>query len=649
MPVTDPAVIEEFKRRKAARQQSQTIVPTTSTQPGGTTDPAIVQEFQKRKQLRAGAAKKKASILKTGADMPDLGTSSPATLQDIEATERNEEAAAEAQRLEQIRLRESPRTTQAFEAASDPRANQPFPLPARSEYGFQENTTSRLPFGDEVMALGGGINRYIAGKSGQAPEKSFSDAWNYGQAINRAAQEKYRSEHPWRDVGGSLLGIAATGAPTGGAAAFGTLRQTPAAITAARTGAKPATAFFNPAAQEARAVPATVAGRAGEGIAQGAPLGALYGAGEGEGWKERAINAATGAAVGTGVGATLPYLGAAARSTRRLRNAYEPEIGGHVKRLDQEADALYKKMDATGVEITPLAFQRMAGNVRAKALAEGINPRAHPKAVDLLEGLTDEASGKGGPYLNQKPTFRRMDQIRRDLRDSGTDPTDKRMLRVMMEGWDEQMNRLTPRDLARGRGTPREALDYLKEGRRIKKQFYKAETVDNLIENAKDKLGANYTQAGLQTGIRQEFRALNKKIRTNKMEKGRWSNEERRLINLIVRGGKGENIGRFLGMLALRGKGGASAYATATGAGSYALGPAAVPIAIGSAATGEIAKRISTARGTMNAEALDRLIGTGSSKAQPRQLGPVSRGIGQARRYVVQGAGGLGDRLLTGD
>lgn len=586
------------------------------------------QELQLRAKARLRLKQKQ--TLKTGAGMPNVTDAADESMPDLFGGPPTMERS---------------RISQAFDVASDPIADQSL-RPAYDPYTFREDVSRSIPFADEAAAGVAAIGPALSGRS------TFGEAYNRQKILDRAEEQRYARQHPGGHVGASLLGIAAAGAPTGATAAFGTLRETPAAIAAARAGAKPAGAFFNPAAQGARAVPATVAGRAGEGIVQGGTLGALYGASEGEGLKDRAVNAATGAAVGAGVGAALPYLGAGVRSLRRLRNAYEPEIGGHVQRLERESDALYKKMDATGVEVSPSGFQRMAANVRAKALAEGINPRAHPKAVDLLEGLMDEASGKGGPYLNQKPTFRRMDQIRRDLRDSGTDPTDKRMLRIMMDSWDEQMNRLHPRDLVGlglGRGSPRDALNYLKEGRQIRKQFYKAETVDTLIENAKDKLGANYTQAGLQTGIRQEFRALNKKIRTNKMEKGRWSNEERRLINLIVRGGKGENIGRFLGMLALRGKGGASAYATATGAGSYALGPAAVPIAIGSAATGEIAKRISTARGTMNAEALDRLIGTGSSKAQPRQLGPVSQRLGQARRYLVQGAGGLGDRLLTGD
>jgi len=134
---------------------------------------------------------------------------------------------------------------------------------------------SRLPFGDETAALGGGIGRYLAGKSGLAPEMSFPEAWNYGQAINRAGQEQYRGEHPWGDIGGSALGIAAM-APAGGAAAFG-IRGAPAA-NVAKT--------FLPTKGSV--------GRLGQATIAGEVMGGLSGAGEGEGVKDRAFNALEG-------------------------------------------------------------------------------------------------------------------------------------------------------------------------------------------------------------------------------------------------------------------------------------------------------------------------------------------------------------------
>jgi hypothetical protein len=497
------------------------------------------------------------------------------------------------------------RITQAFEAAADPRADLSL-RPEYDPYTFREDVSRSIPFASEAAAGVAAAGPDLSGKQG------FGEAYNRQKLLGRAEEERYARQHPGAHLGATALGVAAAG-PTGAARAFG-VRGAPAAAV----------------------IPATVAGRALEGIRGGAPIGALYGAGEGEGLKERAINAATGAAVGAGVGAALPYLGAAARSTRRLRNAYDPEIGGHVQRLDQEADKFYTQMDQQGVQLSRPTFNRILTNIQVRARNANIDPDLHKGPTAAVRALQRDIQD-----LSRAPTLRRMDQIRRKIRDAPTDSADdRRILRTMVEGLDENLNRLTPRDLVGG--DVKTGMAALKEGRRLKKQYFKAETVDNLIENAKDKLGANYTQAGLQTGIRQEFRTLNKKIRKDKMEKARWSNEERRLIQLIVRGGAGENFMRLVGRLAVRGPVSASIPALA----GYFVNPA---LGAGMAAAGELTKRASTARGIMNAEALDRLIGTGTAKAPLRQLGPVAQGFGQGRRLLTELAPGLGDRLLRGE
>jgi hypothetical protein len=520
------------------------------------------------------------------------------------------------------------RVTQAFESA-DPVANRSLDVPEHLQYGFVSNASSRLPFGDELAALTASGGPYIAGLTGMGPPKTYQESLNYARFMERAAQEKYRREHPGGDIGGIALGVVAGGSPMGAPAAFG-VRGAPAAA----------------------AIPRTVGQRALQGVEQGAKVGALSGAGEGEGLDpvERAKNAIKGAAGGMAVGAALPYLGAAVRSGRRLSGWYDPAIGGHVQRLEQEADNFYNQADQAGVQISQPTFLRMAHNVNARAHAAGIDPNKHQQAYTVLHSLMEEAAGRGAHNVGRIPNLRRMDQIRQDIRDvvspnaatrTGNTASERRIARAMLDGWDEQLNRLTPRDVTAG--NPRAGMNALNQARDLRHRFYKAETIDNILENARDAVGANYTQAGLQTAIRQQFRALNKRIR--KGQEPGWNNEERRLINLITRGGTGENLMRWIGMLALRGKSGAGAYATSTAAGSYALGPAAIPLAIGAAGAGELTRRASTARGIMNVEALDRLIGTGTAQVPQRQLGPISQRLGQGRRLAI----GLGTRLLTGD
>jgi hypothetical protein len=542
----------------------------------------------------------------------------PAILQRLDRVTRIKDAAAELRGKIQ-----SPagRIEQAFSEADLPEANQPFPLPAGSEYGFTENMMSRLPFGDETAALGGGIGRYLAGKSGLAPEKSFTDAWNYGQAINRAGQEQYRGEHPLGDFAGQALGVVAGGAPSGAAATLG-VRGAPAAVQ----------------------IPATLPGRIAEGVKSGAPIGALYGAGEGDTLKERATNMAISAGTGTALGAALPVAGTIGRSARRLSTEYEPQLGGHAPRLEQAADHFYQQMDAAGVQLRPNTFNRILTNIQVRAHNAGIDDQLHPAATAIVRALRNDIRD-----TTRVPTMRRMDQIRRKIRDAvprNASDDERRIIRTMVEGMDENLNRLTPRDLTGG--NPRASVTALREGRRLQKQMYKAETVDNLVENAKDKLGKNYTQAGLQTAIKQEFGSLSKKIRMDPREAGRWTNEERMLIKKIVRGGSGEKIGRVLGRLALRGPIGATAYTSGGGAAMLAgLDPVTTGIlATGGLAVGEGAKRISTARNVMNTERLGNLIEHGHTRLPKPAVRP--RGV-QARRLAIPLAIGLGDRLLTGD
>jgi hypothetical protein len=528
------------------------------------------------------------------------------------------------------------RIEQAFSEANRTEANQPFQLPAGSEYDFSQNMMSRLPFGDETAALGGGIGRYMAGKSGLASEMTFPEAWNYGAAVNRAGQEQYRAANPGGDLAGTVLGTAVGSSPTGAAAALG-IRGAPVA---------------------ARVAP-TVVGRTAEGIRSGAGIGALQGAGEGDNIKDRARNMALGGAEGTILGAAMPLGGGALRAGRRMSGGYQPQIGGHVQRLEHEADQLYTQMDRSGVTLTPNATNRILGNLQARARVAGFRPRLHDNLNRPLQMLQDEMANPTFPR-----TMRGMDELRRAVRDSlpnNATPDERRILHTMVEGLDENLNRLTPRDLSTGRGNVRQALGYLQEGRRLVRQRYKAETVDNLFQNAMDKVGKNYTQAGLQTAMRQEFGALSKRIRTNPRERGRWTNEERAVIQNIVRGRWGENTMRNIGrVFSVRSKAGVGMYGASL-PGSVYMGAdpvTATAVAGTLAGVGEVAKRASTARGIMNAERLDNLIGTGQNVIQRP---PVRQGLAQLRRFITPQASGetghqqvypylrgLGDQLLGG-
>ena len=366
----------------------------------------------------------------------------------------------------------------------------------------------------------------------------------------------------------------------------------------------------------------------------GATQGALYGAGSGETLPERAAGGATGAVVGGLAGAAAPVAVRGAQAAAGgVRNvvAGRPVAGPTVDQLRQQADAFYTQMDQAGVQLAGPAFQRIAQNIAVRARNAGVDPSVHPRVSGALNRLLSDASGARGSAV---PTLRHMDTLRQIMRDAAGDPGERRIARIMVEGLDDNLNRLQPRDIVSG--NRQAGLTAVREGRQLWQRMRKGETIDNLFENARDKTGANYTQAGMHTAVRQEFRALAKRIRDGK-ERG-WTNAERAAIQRVVRGGAVENILRLVGKAAPRGVISAS---PAVAAGMY-LDPVTGAIVAG---TGEVSKRAATAMGMRNAERVAELARAGAPVARPPALDvlryldkPLAKGAAQ------QGTGGIGSR-----
>jgi CheY-specific phosphatase CheX len=113
----------------------------------------------------------------------------------------------------------------------------------------------------------------------------------------------------------------------------------------------------------------------------------------------------------------------------------------------------------------------------------------------------------------------------------------------MTDRIDDWINKPTARDIAAG--DPAKASESIKNARHLWERMRKAETLDKIQERALNKVGANYTSAGMQTALRQEFRNL-----ANSPKFSRFSKEEQALVRQIVRGASGENLLRYLGKFA---------------------------------------------------------------------------------------------------
>jgi len=405
--------------------------------------------------------------------------------------------------------------------------------------------------------------------------------------------------------------------------------------------------------------PQTTAGKYARTAGQFVPaVAALGGIGEG-------VRAATGAAVKYGVVPGLaseaagqategtpyePYAragtaigsaalaGGATATGRWLATPKEPAINAIADRatkLKEAASTLYRVVDQSGIQVSPLSIQ--AGVVRIKAVLRqkgyepGLAPAETERALKIIDNLANEPA-----------TFRRLDAARQAVKDAFTytNPAEARLATILTKEFDGFVSSLKPADIVSG-ASPRMTARALTQARALWGRSAalndKAYILDNIWQKALDKVGANYSKAGIQTALRQEFRALNSRIRTNE-EIGRlFSKNEKAIINEIVRGGRVENLLRNVGKLApvSPSAAGFANLATAppaaaagflyTGTPTGAVVGGLVPTAVGIGAG--IPAR--TAANIMQRRNIDRLIGTvlneGVTPAfkQPSRLSPA--------------------------
>jgi len=150
----------------------------------------------------------------------------------------------------------------------------PAPARANPNYGFMDAVYDKLPFGDEVGALGAAAGKAV-GRAIRGGEGSFGEDYQIAMEEARQNQEGYAAENP------IMSGVAH------GVSMLPTMAMAP--------GAK---------------IAQGVAGGMRQGAIQGASTGALYGAGEGQG-VDRIGNALTGGALGGAMGGALGAVGGA--------------------------------------------------------------------------------------------------------------------------------------------------------------------------------------------------------------------------------------------------------------------------------------------------------------------------------------------------
>lgn len=384
---------------------------------------------------------------------------------------------------------------------------------------------------------------------------------------------------------------------------------------------------------------ATTLSRVGRGILAGTATGGLTGFGLGEGSPaERLPSTIQGAGPGGVVGGLLPL---AAPAVSRLLTGRQ---GGSALAgiIPESADATAQR--SILARNTTAEDWRQTGQAAYRQADEAgvaVAPRAYN---DFVQGIEEAVRGVDGAVLHQRLTpsswavyeelynlagqsqysIRDLDTIRRlaNAAAISMDRTDARTGRIIRDQLDEWFATLKPADILAGDAAGAAAA--LGEARNAWGRYRRMELIDQLEENARDAVGANYTQAGMQTALRQQFRALKRS-----RQYLTFSPEERAAIDEIVRGTPSENALRRIGVLAPRGF-----FSSAFALSGVTMGE---PLMLGASAIGEVARRAS---GAMANNSLRRLRSTVSGSGG---VLPPSFGTQQA----VQGVLGAGNAFLT--
>jgi hypothetical protein len=265
--------------------------------------------------------------------------------------------------------------------------------------------------------------------------------------------------------------------------------------------------------------------------------------------------------------------------------------------------------------LRPAKVNNMLDDVVDVATKGRLNRTLHPDSNAAFNEVIS--------YRGTQPTLAELHQLRQILMDAAMSPkpADRRLAGLMVDKLDEHIDNLSAFDVTGP--DPRAAVAALNQGMGEWRQMRKGERIAKLFENAKDAVGANYSQAGMQTALRQQFRQLKKNDKVWRT----FSPEEQGVITTVVRGGPVENVLRLYGKFAPQSV--ISIWPTIAAA-SMDMGTGA---ALATTAYG--AKAASSAMNLRNARLADEMVRrgrgapplTGGSEATRRAVQAISLGV----------------------
>jgi hypothetical protein len=218
----------------------------------------------------------------------------------------------------------------------------------------------------------------------------------------------------------------------------------------------------------------------------------------------------------------------AANALPKIKGATAQSTTPTIQDLKTQAKAAYDKVDQVAPIIPAAEYNTTMNRMFTTLANEGFDPTLHPKAAVALRRM-DEIRGNDIGF-NQLETMRK---IAKDAAGS-IDASERRIGQIMVRQIDDAVDRI-----------PSNVGAEIKEARSAWQQVKKSETIEDLIQRAKDS-APNYSASGYENAIRREFIKF---VKDPDNLRG-FTQQEIAAIRHVAQGGLVENILRYAGKLA---------------------------------------------------------------------------------------------------
>jgi hypothetical protein len=222
--------------------------------------------------------------------------------------------------------------------------------------------------------------------------------------------------------------------------------------------------------------------------------------------------------VGTLVGAT------AGKTAASLSEGKTPLVT--MQDIQQKASRAYTKVSSLGIELTPQTATKIVDDVKLNLNNARFLPENAPSIQTILNKY-DSVVSKG------KVSFDELDQMRQLANDlkGDKDANVRRLAGVMVNSIDDQVAKLSPKDVSAGAGGIDEAVKTIMEARKDWRNLSRASTIENIINTAEIRAAnPNLSEGEL---IRQGF--INLAANKNKMKL--FTEDEQNAIKAVTKGG----------------------------------------------------------------------------------------------------------------